>query len=80
MHLQEYLNYIANTYDTIPKVNADGVFGPQTTEAVRAFQTLFGIEPSGVVGAATWDAITSAYAELFKGAQASGIQYGGDIS
>ncbi|MGM9652037.1 MAG: peptidoglycan-binding protein [Eubacteriales bacterium] len=80
MHLQEYLNYIANTYDTIPKVNADGVFGPQTTEAVRAFQTLFGIEPSGVVGAATWDAITSAYAELYKGAQASGIQYGGDIS
>ena len=77
--IQEYLNYISNTYPSIPKLDADGVFGARTAEAVRAYQTLFGIEPSGIVGAATWESITETYRDLFQGAQASGTQFGGEI-
>ena len=32
----------------------DGVFGKRTEDAVKAFQTVFGIEPDGVVGPVTW--------------------------
>lgn len=77
--LQGYLNYISNTYDAIPKLDEDGIFGQRTAAAVRAFQNLFGIPDSGIVGEATWDAIAAAYSELYKGSQASGTQYGGDI-
>ena len=77
--LQEYMNYLANTYDSIPRLVVDGVFGQRTADAVRAFQALSGIEESGIAGEATWDAITAAYSELYKGTQASGTQYGGDI-
>ena len=60
--IQEYLNYIAETYSEIPSVNPDGVYGAATREAVTAFQRLFdipGIE--GVVGGVTWVAIASVY-------------------
>ena len=33
---------------------ADGVFGPQTREAVTRFQRRFGLTPDGVIGTATW--------------------------
>ena len=78
--IQEYLNYIANTYTSIPKVDVDGVFGARTADAVRAYQTLFGIAPSGIVGAATWESITETYQDLFQGNQASGTQFGGELA
>jgi LysM repeat protein len=38
---------------------ADGSFGAKTRSAVRAFQAFNGIEPDGVVGRSTWDAMAS---------------------
>jgi len=32
----------------------DGIFGKQTELAVKAFQTVFGLEPDGIVGPITW--------------------------
>ena len=41
------------------KGTADGVFGAETLAAVKAAQRNFGLEPDGVVGAATWNALLS---------------------
>ena len=66
--LQEYLNYIANTYNEIPKITADGDFGPATAEAVNAFINLFNLPTRpGRVNALVWNAIINAYDDLYIG-------------
>ncbi len=59
--LQYYLSYLSEFYNVIPRVSVDGIFGPSTTEAVRAAQREFGLTPDGVVGEDTWRAIYNAY-------------------
>jgi peptidoglycan hydrolase-like protein with peptidoglycan-binding domain len=75
--LQEYLNYIAQTYTEIPRINPTGYFGPRTQEAVIAFQNRFGFTPTGVVSAVTWTAITELYNALYKGVQLQDGQFPG---
>lgn len=75
--LQQYLNYIANTYPEIPQINPTGYFGPRTQEAVIAFQNLAGITPTGVVSATTWTAITELYNVLYRGTQLQDGQFPG---
>lgn len=60
--LQVSLNRIAQNYPAIPKIPAnDGIFGPRTEAAVRAFQQIFGLSPDGIVGPATWYEIVRLY-------------------
>lgn len=61
--MQEQLNRIAQDYPAIPKVSADGIFGPATEEAVRTFQSIFNLPESGVVDYPTWYEIS----EIFVG-------------
>ena len=62
--IQEYLTFIHSTYINIPAVNNTGYFGPVTRQAVMEFQRTFGIDPSGYVGAITWDKIAEVYSDL----------------
>lgn len=75
--LQEYLNYIAQTYTEIPTVSVTGIYGTQTQEAVMAFQRLFDIPVTGTVLAVTWNAITSVYQDLYLGNRLNPGQYPG---
>ena len=75
--LQQYLNYIATSFPTIPTVSVTGYFGPRTREAVIAFQELAAIPTSGTVGAITWEAITDVYEDLYNGAQLGEGQFPG---
>lgn len=75
--LQEYLNFISNTYTTIPKITVDGVFGPQTQRAVIAYKEIFGLGNQGIVSASAWDSITDTYRTLAEGNQASIGQFPG---
>lgn len=59
--MQEYLNRIAVNYPVIPTIEADGVFGPATEQAVEAFQRRFFLEPTGVIDAITWGLIAGTY-------------------
>lgn len=65
--IQEYLTYINRTYSNIPAVNNTGYFGPLTRQSVTAFQRAFGIDPTGIVGAVTWDKIAEIYSDLRYG-------------
>ena len=75
--LQEYLNYISRTYSQISPVTVDGIFGPGTQNAVREFQSVFGLTESGIVGAQVWDAITSVYRDLYLGTLSTQVQFPG---
>lgn len=81
INLQTYLNFIASTYTEIPKVTVDGVFGPATERAVRAYESVFGLTPTNLVGAGLWNSIASTYRDLYDGSQRSIGQYPGyDLS
>ena len=76
--IQEYLNYIAESYPQIPTVFPDGVYGPATRDAVATFQRIFEIpSQEGVVGAVTWVAIASVYEDLYQGNRAEEGQFPG---
>jgi peptidoglycan hydrolase-like protein with peptidoglycan-binding domain len=60
--LQIRLNRISDNYPAIPKINPPfGVFSFDTEEAVRAFQSAFGLTPDGIVGQGTWYTVQQIY-------------------
>ena len=52
---------IATVYTAIPRVAADGIYGPATAAAVREFQSIFGLPPTGVTDFATWYKVSHIY-------------------
>ena len=65
--VQTSLNRIGQNYPAIPKVSpVDGIFGPQTEAAVKAFQQIFSLDPDGIVGRATWYQIVRVYVAVLK--------------
>ncbi len=60
-HVQEQLDTVATIYSAIPRINADGIYGPATAEAVREFQSIFGLPQTGVIDFATWNKISHIY-------------------
>ena len=59
--LQSYLRVIGQNNRSVPVIIVDGVYGNASANAVRAVQKLYGIEQTGVVGPATWNAIVELY-------------------
>ncbi|MGM9647904.1 MAG: peptidoglycan-binding protein [Eubacteriales bacterium] len=60
--LQVRLNRISTNYPAIPKIYpVDGIFGKETEDAVRTFQSIFGLTVDGIVGRATWYRILFLY-------------------
>ena len=59
--MQEQLNVIAGDYPALPKITADGIYGPATENAVREFQSVFGLPVTGKVDYPTWYKISEIY-------------------
>ncbi len=64
--MQEHLNAIADVYYVVPNIAADGVYGPRTAEAVRAFQEQFDLTPNGIVDFTTWYKISEIYVAVTR--------------
>ena len=63
-HLQYMLAVLSEYIPEIPPVRVDGVFGPETKEAVIAAQRFFGLPQTGVVHADTWEEIYDQYSGI----------------
>lgn len=64
--IQEQLNAISNAYPLIQKLAVDGVFGSQTSESVRTFQSIFDLPQTGTVDFATWYKISRIYVAVTR--------------
>ncbi len=79
LRIQRYLQYISSELgsETIPAVDADGVFGDETASAVRLFQNYYGLVQTGIVNEATWNAIVTTFFALGGGEESSLRPYPG---
>ncbi len=58
---------VLSVFDTrIPPLVSDGVFGEETVAAVRVFQAIYGLPPTGEIDTQTWNAITEAYQSTLR--------------
>lgn len=59
--VQFWLSGLAQFSSALPSVNVDGSYGAATQNAVRAFQSAYGLTADGVVGETTWNALYAAW-------------------
>lgn len=71
--LERQLNRIRRNYPAIPLITSvDNNFTAETEAAVKAFQRIFSLTPDGVVGKATWYAISYIYVAVRRLAELGG--------
>ena len=61
LSLQVMLRVLAQAEGEVSGVIPDGIYGPETTRSVAAFQQKHGIEASGQADHATWNRIVDAF-------------------
>ena len=76
--LQYMLNVMAEYVPSIAPVAVDGIFGPRTQEAVRAFQRFAGLPEDGIVGPQTWNTLYNRAITLIKEPAISLSQHPGE--
>lgn len=64
--IQYYLNILAYFNSNLLPLPLDGVFGAETTAAVRQFQQYYGLPVTGVVNTATWNVLNRIYSETVE--------------
>lgn len=64
--IQLQLNRISENFPALPRVRADGVYGTETQEAVKTFQSIFLLPQTGDVDFATWYSISNIYVAVAK--------------
>lgn len=64
--IQYYLNILAYFNPELSMVPLNGIFGPETTAAVRTFQNFYGLPVTGIVGINTWNTMNRIYTETVE--------------
>lgn len=59
--LQTMLRVIAENDSGAKSVIPDGIYGPETMQAISAFQRAHGLPVTGVTDQSTWEAVVAAY-------------------
>ena len=63
-HLQYMLSVLSEFIPQIPELTQDGIFGPNTRNAVIAAQSWLGLPQTGVVDETTWDELYDQFAGI----------------
>ena len=66
LFFQLFLLLPVQVYSAIPRVTPDGIYGSGTANAVREFQSIFGLPQTGVVDFATWYKISHIYVGITR--------------
>lgn len=64
--IQYFLAFVGFFNDRLPEIKSDGIFGPETENAVKAFQREYGLTADGIVGRATWYRLLDAYYSILN--------------
>ena len=64
--VQEQLVTISEVYSAIPTISIDGIYGQRTADAVREFQSIFGLPQTGVIDYRTWYKISQIYVGITR--------------
>ena len=64
LEIQTFLRKMAQANMDIRFINPNGIFGTETTEAVKDGQRALALAVTGVVDAATWQAFREMYLKL----------------
>ncbi len=64
--LQKYLHAISLMNHNIPSVIPDGIYGDETTIAVKAFQREYGLRDTGNTNPETWSRIINVYKSFLR--------------
>lgn len=64
--MQDQLLSISSVYTAIPSITPSGYFDEDTAEAVREFQNIFGLAPTGIVDFPTWYKISQIYVGITR--------------
>lgn len=64
--LQTWLRTIANYDISIPLIYPDGIYGPETQNAVAVFQGKNGLSVTGKADLTTWECIHEAYLDIIN--------------
>ena len=75
--VQSWLNRIGQVGGRIPPLTEDGIFGAKTEEAVRIWQRIAGLDPTGAVASFTWESLSNAYRALEEGEYGAETQFAG---
>ena len=65
-NIQYLISYLSQFYSTIPPVDIDGIYGRNTSDAVRAVQRTFDLPVTGDVDFATWDVMYRTYLSFIE--------------
>lgn len=65
--IQNAINVVSSQYSSVDNIVADGYFGPSTQNAVKQFQTLFGLFSDGIVGEFTWNRLFTVANQIQSG-------------
>jgi len=63
--LQIFLTAARLEHPQLPELKADGIYGPETREAVRIFQQIYGLPVTGDADQETWETAREVYYQTF---------------
>jgi peptidoglycan hydrolase-like protein with peptidoglycan-binding domain len=77
--IQQAINALAPYYPgRLWTLNVDGIYGPNTRDAIFTFQSIFGLQITGIVGEVTWNRLMTEAAKVMRnvpaGTGAKGLQ------